>query len=121
MGRKVFVVDDESQIADVVSVALAEAGFEVETFYHARLALLRVQESPPDILVSDVVMPEVDGFVLAQEARGQNPSCKVILMSGNPEWKSRERFHGDGSDGFALLFKPFSLSQLLQLVKSELS
>ena len=119
MGQKAFVVDDEKHIADAVSLALSAAEFDVETFYDARLALLKVQDCPPDLLVSDIVMPEVDGIMLAEAVRKQNPGCKVILMSGNPDWTSHGTFPNIAKNAFALLIKPFSLSRLLQLVKPD--
>jgi two-component system OmpR family response regulator len=115
--QRVFVVDDEEEIADVLSSVLREADFEVETFYGARPAMRRAHECPPDILVTDIVMPDMDGIMLAEAVLKQNPNCRVILMSGNPEWKSLGSFHDD--IGFALLKKPFPFSQLLQLVKPD--
>jgi CheY-like chemotaxis protein len=117
--QKVFVVDDEGQIAEVLSIGLREAEFDVETFYDARSALLRASACPPGILVSDIVMPGMDGIALAEALREQNPNCKIIFISGNPEWKTREDWRGDGLDGFVLLPKPFAFSQLLSLIKSH--
>lgn len=122
MGQAVFVVDDEKSIANVVSFVLREAGFEVETFYDASSALRRASDCLPDILVSDVVMPDMDGVGLAKALRELNPNCKVILMSGNPGWKSSGILQSDefdGFDGFMLLPKPFPLDQLLTLVKCD--
>jgi DNA-binding response OmpR family regulator len=114
-NQKLFVVDDEESIADLLSHYLRESQFDVETFYDAPSALLRARAFPPDILVSDVVMPGMDGIALAKAMRALNPNCKVILMSGNPGWRTR----GDGLDGFTLLPKPFPLSQLLSLIKPD--
>jgi DNA-binding response OmpR family regulator len=114
--QKVFVVDDERQIADLVSRYLRAAQFDVETFYDARSALLRANDCLPDILISDIVMPDMDGVTLANTLRLKNPSCKVVLTSGNPDWKIR----ADGLDGFTLLPKPFSLKELLPHLKPDL-
>lgn len=116
-GKKVFVVDDEKEIADLLSAFLVNAQFDVETFYDAHSALLRASDCPPDILVSDVVMPEINGVTLAKALRVQSPNCKVILISGNPDW-THGTVPGDGLAGFTLLSKPFALKQLLQLIKS---
>jgi DNA-binding NtrC family response regulator len=117
--QKVFVVDDEEQIAEVLSIGLREAEFDVETFYDARSALLRASACLPDILVSDITMPEMDGIALAEALREQNPNCKIVLISGNPEWKTREDWRSDRLDGFVLLPKPFAFSQLLSLINSH--
>jgi DNA-binding response OmpR family regulator len=121
VSRKLFFVDDERQIADVLSLALGEAAFDVETFYDARSALRRARDCLPDILVSDVVMPEMDGITLARSVRILNPNCKVILISGNPFWAGHDHLRDEGFDDFALLLKPFSFSHLLRLIKSQQS
>jgi two-component system OmpR family response regulator len=120
-SQKLFIVDDEEAIAELLGRYLGNVQFDVETFYDARSALLRATDCPPDILVSDIVMPDFDGIRLAQAVRKQFPNCKVILMSGNPDWKGRGDIHGSGLDDFTLLTKPFPLSQLLRLVKFGLS
>ncbi len=117
--KKVFVVDDDKQIADALTVVLREAKFEVETFYDAHSALLRASDYLPDILVSDIDMPEMNGVALAGALQRQNPDCKVILISGNPDSKAHGNLQVSTIDGFTLLPKPFSTSQLLHLIKSE--
>jgi DNA-binding NtrC family response regulator len=119
LKQKVFVVDDEEQIANVLSLALDDAGFDVETFYDPSSALLRARDFLPDILISDVVMPEMDGTALAKALRELNPNCRVILISGNPNWKRHGDLNGGAIDGFTLLPKPFPVGELLRLIKSE--
>jgi CheY-like chemotaxis protein len=119
LTRRVFVVDDERQIADALSSVLRERCFDVEVFYDARSALLKASDCPPDILISDIAMPGIDGIMLAQAVRKQSPNSKVILMSGNPDWKTPANLRDGTLDGFTLLSKPFPLSRLLQLVESE--
>jgi len=119
LTRKVFVVDDEKQIADLLSLFLREAEFDVETFDDPHSCLLRANECVPDVLISDITMPGMDGITLAKALRTHNPNCKVILISGNPEWNTRGHFRADSLDDFVLLRKPFSPSQLLRLIKSE--
>jgi two-component system, response regulator YesN len=113
-------VDDEQQIAELLSDVVRGAQFDVETFHNARSALRRSRDCQPDVLVSDICMPEMDGIALADALREQNPNCKVILISGNPEWGTRGDVLGDGLDRFTLLLKPFRYSQLLNLIKSDL-
>lgn len=114
----VLVVDDEKQIADAVSRALEMAHFTVETFYDARLALARARDWQPDILVSDITMPDMDGITLAKALRDQYPKCKIIFISGNANWKRQGAFQDAGLAGAVLLFKPFKLTQLLSLIES---
>ena len=118
LRQKVFVVDDDKQIADVLSFVLREAGFHVETFYDPRSALMRAGDCLPDVLVSDIDMPGMDGITLAKALRTQTPDCEVILISGNPNLQARGTLQGGGLDGFVLLRKPFSPSQLVRLINS---
>lgn len=115
---KVFVVDDEPQIANLLSGVLRENQFDVETFYNAHSVLRRADECLPDVLVTDVCMPGMNGIALAEALRERKDSCQVILISGNPEWKCREELQGDGAGKFVLLLKPFNICQFLQLVRS---
>src|ERR1700694_2451291 len=80
---RVFVVDDEVNIADTLSLILRGAGFTVHTFYDGLAALEHAQQEHPDIVVSDVIMPKMDGFTLATRLREQLPLCRVLLISGN--------------------------------------
>ena len=82
------------------------------------LAIMEANQGTVDIVVSDVVMPEMDGPALFKELRRRNPSIKVIFVSGYPNEAFRESL---GSDDFAFLPKPFSLPQLAQKVKEELA
>lgn len=82
-------MDDEEQIAELLGSVVREAQFDVETFHNARSALLRASNCLPDILVSDICMPEMDGIALADAMREQNPNCKVILISGSADWRTR--------------------------------
>ncbi len=119
MKRKIFVVDDERQIAILLSEVLRAAEFDVETFFDARSALRRAMDGQPSILVTDVTMPDMDGIALAVAVREQIPNCRIILISGNPKWKTGTALQGNGMSDFALLLKPFSITQLMRLVKSE--
>jgi DNA-binding NtrC family response regulator len=119
--QKVFVVDDEEQIARLLSVVLRAEQFDIETFYDAGSALERATKCPPDVLVSDITMPEMDGITLANRVRKRNPKCKIVLMSGNPNWGVRGALQLSRLDGFTLLLKPFTIKELLSLIKSEQS
>ena len=116
--KTIFVVDDERTVANTLSDFLRGADFTVETFYDARSALLRAGDYPPDVLITDVNMPEMDGITMAKALRTQCPTCKIVLMSGNPQITTGGRLQADGIDVFALLLKPFATSQLLRLIKS---
>jgi CheY-like chemotaxis protein len=78
----VLVVDDERVIADTLSVILEKNGFAVMTAYDGISALKIATQVPPKLLISDVVMPRMNGIDLAIAIRQGVPDCKVILFSG---------------------------------------
>ena len=119
MKPKIFVVDDEKWIAQILSDFLREAHFDVETFYDSSSALLRASDCTPNVLLSDITMPEMDGIELAEALLKKCPDCKVILMSGNPGWRTHKHPEHGNWQRFTLLHKPFRLSQLLTLINSE--
>jgi DNA-binding NtrC family response regulator len=119
MSLKIFVVDDEKWIAQILSDFLREAYLDVETFYDAHSVLQRMSDCLPDVLVSDITMPDMDGIELVEALLKKCPNCKVILMSGNPGWRTHKYLERDDWHRFTLLRKPFPLSQLLDLIKSE--
>ncbi len=90
----------------------AESGLEA-------LRLVRDEGLKVDLIVSDVMMPEMDGPTMYAEIRALNPGCKVIFVSGYAE----EAFRNSVADGenFRFLPKPFSLKQLVEAVKSAMA
>ena len=73
------------------------------------------QETPVDLVVSDVVMPEMDGPTLLRELRKRHPELKVIFVSGYAEDAFRKNLQE--GEQFSFLPKPFSLKQLVETVK----
>jgi two-component system cell cycle sensor histidine kinase/response regulator CckA len=117
---RVLLVEDEVEVRQFAVRALKRQGYQVLEAADGleALQLMAQNEGKVDIVVSDVVMPEMDGPSLFKELRKRNPSMKVIFVSGYPNEAFRETM---GSDDFAFLPKPFSLPQLAAKVKEELT
>ena len=117
---RVLLVEDELEVRQFAVRALKRQGYQVLEAADGveALDLMAANEGMIDIVVSDVVMPEMDGPTLFKELRTRNPSLKVIFVSGYPNEAFRETM---GSDDFAFLPKPFSLPQLAAKVKEELA
>ncbi len=117
---RVLLVEDEVDVRQFAVRALKRQGYQVLEAADGveALEIMAANEGTVDIVVSDVVMPEMDGPTLFKELRRRNPSIKVIFVSGYPNEAFRESL---GSDDFAFLPKPFSLPQLAAKVKEELA
>ena len=117
---RVLLVEDEVEVRQFAVRALKRQGYQVLEAADGveALAVMEANQGTVDIVVSDVVMPEMDGPTLFKELRRRNPSIKVIFVSGYPNEAFRESL---GTDDFAFLPKPFSLPQLAQKVKEELA
>src|SRR5581483_1186669 len=79
--RRVLVVDDETLIADSVAMILNRNGYAAEARYSGTAALEAVQGTCPDIVVSDVVMPDFNGIQLAKAVRSLCPAARIVLFS----------------------------------------
>lgn len=115
---RVFVVDDESVIATTLATILRHQGFEASSYDSPIEALKAAGESAPELLISDVMMPEMSGIELAIKMRGTYPECKVLLFSGQAATANLlEQARADGHD-FELLTKPVHPSDLLTKIRA---
>jgi two-component system cell cycle sensor histidine kinase/response regulator CckA len=117
---RVLLVEDEDVVRSFAVRALKRQGYEVleATTGVEALEVLQKVDWKVDIVVSDVVMPEMDGPTLLKRLRAKNPVIKIIFVSGYPN-EAFEESLGSGQQ-FAFLPKPFSLPQLAAKVKEEL-
>ena len=115
----IMLVEDEDAVRAFSARVLKNKGFTVLEFSNADEALKEIEKgTEPDLLLTDMMMPGMDGETLAQLAKERYPSLRVILMSGYSEDFAR---HGkDESKTFSFLAKPFSLTQLVQKVREVL-
>jgi two-component system response regulator YesN len=107
---KVLLVDDESAILSVLEWAVRELGCKVESALGGQAGLNKLCKDSFDILITDLIMPDLDGFFLLKMARKLDPEMKVIVMTGSPELVPQIVGTGSRIDG--LLVKPFGLNQL---------
>lgn len=85
---RVVVIDDEQGIVDGFCAILRLNGFEVEGFTNPRAALRRLDETPADLVVLDMLMPEQDGIEVMALIRRRHPSTRIVAVSGGGHWVS---------------------------------
>jgi len=77
----ILVVDDDRRMRELVGKVLTREGYAVRALPHARDVLQALDEALPDLVISDIRMPEMDGMTLLQEVRRLSPETSVILMT----------------------------------------
>lgn len=116
-GRRVLVVDDEPMVREVVCAYLAREGFTVEEAADGRTALDHIRSQQPDLVVLDVMLPEIDGFSLLAEVR-KKTDVPVILLTARTEEPDRVLGLELGADDYVV--KPFSPRELAARVRTVL-
>jgi CheY-like chemotaxis protein len=121
MGNKILLADDSITIQKVIELTFSDEDFEVVTVGNGRLAIEKVQEVRPDVVLCDVIMPEKDGYEVCDfiKKSATLAHTPVLLLTGAFEPFDQERAARVGCDGF--LAKPFEPETLIARVKDLLS
>ncbi|MEZ5234999.1 MAG: response regulator transcription factor [Acidimicrobiia bacterium] len=117
----VLAVDDEANIAELVSMALGLNGFEVASAHSGRSALDAVNARRPDLIVLDVMLPDLDGFEVARRLRqveGAATRVPIIFLTARDTTKDKVEGLRLGGDDYVT--KPFSVEELVERVKAVL-
>ena len=113
MNNKILVVDDEGPIRHLLADLLTDEGYEVQTVGDGQAALDLISQEPPDLIISDVMMPRCDGLSVLQTLRRAGVMIPVVLMSAAPL--------RHGIVGVPLIPKPFDLDVVLAQVQRLLA
>lgn len=119
MPALVYVVDDETVIASTLAAILKASGFEAKAFFNPLQALAAAEADRPDILISDVAMPEMSGIELGIQFKATYPNCRILLFSGQASTSDQlEKARSEGHD-FQLLTKPVHPTDLLKAIQNR--
>lgn len=114
---RILVVDDELQIVRVLRAALQSNGYEVAAAANGVEGLTRYLETAPDLVITDLAMPEMDGVALTREIR-QRASTPIIVVSVRNQETAKIRALDEGADDY--ITKPFGIQELLARVRVQL-
>jgi two-component system, OmpR family, KDP operon response regulator KdpE len=117
MAERVLVVDDEAQITRVLRTALSAQGYDVRTANDAEDAMVLFEEWPPDLVVTDLMMPGISGVELCRRVRTKG-STPIIVLSVRDQERSKIEALDAGADDYVT--KPFSIQELLARVRAHL-
>jgi len=112
---RVAVVDDEANIRETVGFALQREGYTVQTFGDGLAAWEQFEQRLPDLVVLDILMPQIDGLELCRRLRGVTESLPIIFLTSRDEEFDRVLGLELGADDY--LCKPFSMRELVARVK----
>jgi two-component system OmpR family response regulator len=116
--RRILVVDDEPNIVDVVSMALRYQGFTVESAGTGRDALAAVAAFEPHLIVLDIMLPDMDGFEVAQRLGAERTRVPIVFLTARDATADKVRGLSVGGDDYVT--KPFSLEELVARIRSIL-
>jgi CheY-like chemotaxis protein len=113
---KIVIVDDQRELADMLSNVLTDEGYDVTVCNDGREAVRCVQDAQPDALILDVMMPETDGFEVLRQLRNDPAGRKLPVVLMSAAWRSNEKQRQIGTTldiaPTVVLPKPFELAEL---------
>jgi CheY-like chemotaxis protein len=115
--QKVLVADDEKVIADTLAIILNQNGFDASAVYTGTAAVERARSVRPDLVISDVIMPDMNGIDAAIKIRNFLPSCKILLFSGQAATADLLETARKQGHEFEILAKPVHPQDLLAKLK----
>ncbi len=115
---RVLVVDDEETLAEVLTMALRFQGFVVETASTGQEALAAVTRLKPHLMVLDVMLPDMDGFEVAERLGAQRAAVPIVFLTARDATEDKVRGLSGGGDDY--MTKPFSLEELVARIRTIL-
>ncbi|NNM66918.1 MAG: response regulator [Spirochaetales bacterium] len=117
-GNRILVVEDEAKIASFVQKGLSEEGYSVEIASDGALGLRRALESPFDLIVLDLMLPEMDGLEVCKALRQKGLSIPILMLTARDGVDDKVRGLDLGADDY--ITKPFVYEEFLARVRSNL-
>ena len=117
-GPRVLVVDDEPSIVDAVATSLRYEGFTVDEAITGRRALAQAQEDPPDLVILDVMLPDLDGLEVTRRLRADGVRVPILFLTARDTLQDKLAGLTIGGDDYVT--KPFALAELIARVHAIL-
>ena len=118
-GYRILVAEDNPAVREFIQRALASAGHEVTVTVDGQQALDQLSKESYEVLVTDIVMPNVDGIALALKATSLHPDLRIVMISGYAQ--ERMRAHNIDALVHRIIAKPFSIIEICDAVKDAMN
>lgn len=120
MKEKIYLVEDEIDILELLCLNLESAGYKVRGFDTALPMLKRLENDPPDLLILDLMLPDMDGFEVCKELKSEPESARIpiIMLTARVDLQDRVKGLDYGADDY--ITKPFENDELLARVRAVL-
>ena len=115
---RILVIDDEPEVTNMVRRGLVYAGYTVDTALDAESGLTTARDTPPDLVVLDRMLPDLDGLEVCRRLRSASPDLPIIMLTAKDAIPDRVAGLEAGADDY--LVKPFAFDELLARVKVQL-
>lgn len=121
MSHKILIVDDEKRIRDLIAFRLENKGFEILSAEGGKEALAITETHTPDLVVLDVMMPDMSGLELCQQLKSNDnlKHIKVLMLSAKGQKQDEEEGLKAGADGY--MTKPFRAKHLIEKIEEILT
>ena len=108
---KILLVEDDYDLNNLVKTILEKKGYAVTNFYNAKDALKSMENKVFDLIISDIMMPEIDGFSFAKEIRENDKNIPILFMTAKDEYEDKLRSYSIGVDDY--MVKPIDIKELV--------
>jgi len=112
--KKILIVDDKWSVRNSLLIGLKRIGYQVDSANNVQNALFKLNESKFDVLITDIKMPDVNGFILATIVKELHPDIQIIFMSSYDHGDFWKRYQD--LKEFSFVPKPINMTQLLSLL-----
>ena len=119
--KKVLVVDDDRSLTELLRMVLEDAGYQVTLAENGREAIVSAAKDPPDLVVLDVVMPEMDGWATSDHLLSHERTAKIPIIFLSARVQAEDQLRGWYRGCFDYLTKPFDIQELLEKVSQALA
>ncbi len=118
MGKTILIVDDEKNIVDILRFNMRKEGYDTLEAYDGKSALRLVESENPDLVLLDVMLPEMDGFEVCRHIRQHNLTIPIIMLTAREEETDKVLGLELGADDY--ITKPFSIREVSARVKANI-